>query len=60
MRIDTQPYCLENGWIKNADTMEPVGRVDRLNGKTIVLLPGLGAITLDNVKHLVAEIEKER
>jgi len=56
--MDTQPYCLRNGWIVNADTGLPIARLDHdAGGNTIFVVPGCGAITLDNISHIVDQVK---
>ena len=57
--MQTQPYFLENGWVKNADTGEPVCRLDELpNGKKVFVIAG-NAIPLDNIYHILRQVEQE-
>jgi hypothetical protein len=58
--MDTQPYCLHHGWIKNADTGQPIARLDITssgrNGDNVLVFPGRGAITVDNIYDLLDAI----
>lgn len=58
--MDIQPYCLHHGWIKNADTGKPVARLDLnssgRNGDNVLVFPGYGAITVDNIYDILDAI----
>lgn len=59
--MQTQPYCLRNGWIVNADTGKPIARLDRSpDGTNILVFPGHGAITVDNIVCLINQIDYVR
>lgn len=56
--MDTQPYCLRNGWVVNADTGLPIARLDHdAGGNSIFVFPGCSAITVDNIAHIVNQVK---